>query len=79
MKTYKGIPEGVVQRLIELIGYKKAINYIEKENNNYIAVVLKIVMLEINGLYKKNPLIFIIITLIVIILIIYALLEFFSY
>ena len=79
MKTIKEIPEGVVQRLIELLGYEKAINYIEKENNNYIAVLLKVFELEIKGFYKKGPFIFIIVALLVIVFIIYTLLEFFSY
>ena len=79
MKTIKEIPEGVVQRLIELLGYEKAINYIEKENSNYIAVLLKIFELEIKGLYKKSSFIFIIIVLLIIVFIIYALLKLFSY
>ncbi len=79
MKTEKGIPEVVVQRLIKLLGYKQAVSYIEKENNNYIAVMLKIFVLEIKGLYKKSPFIFIIIILILIAFTVYALLDFISY
>ena len=79
MSAVKKIPEGLAKRLIELIGYKKAIHFMKAEDYNYIAVMKKVMWCEVVEFYRKRPLVFIFITLIVIVFIVYYFLEYFSY
>lgn len=79
MRDSKEIPDGLEKRLIELIGHKKAIHFLEKVDYNYIAVMKKIMWCEVVEFYRKSPFRFIFIALIVIFFIVYYLLGFFSF
>ena len=55
LRTIRGIPEHDYWRLVALIGDRtKADNYIESEQRNYRAVILKIYTLELKHAYKTN-------------------------
>ncbi len=55
LNTIRGIPENDYWRLVTLLGDRtKADNYIESEQRNYRAIVLKIYFLELKHAYKTN-------------------------
>lgn len=55
------IPEELYRQLVELMGKKKADEFIERENYNFKSISLQIYYLQIKRYVKKHPLVIVIV------------------
>jgi len=68
MNNLNEIDKELSKKLIELIGYEKAANFLEKENYNHFAIKKKLLWCEITNIFKQKPIRTIIIFIILVIM-----------